>query len=249
MGEPVQPLSVEEINFSRLLRNTEKALIQYKDRKASGGVVQEHENVFSTNARVFDGFLRKLNEQWKQLAASDSVEDSKRLKRLHGGPPPSQMSLAAYKNKMDHLQQIYDSILEIEEAEANTRPTSEFGSSSSFAFDKHSPSSAVSTSSVSQLLTEREDLFSSMCDTEANTSALSVEDMIKKHREIQEQLTSDILLMVSALKETSIQSLNIVTDDNSRLETVEQEVAENIEMVGIYDMFHCLLIRTVISNN
>lgn len=240
-------LSREEVNFSRLLKKTEKNLLAYQEDLKSNlkineedyfsdfvpeSVISSESQQFSQSCVTFDRYLKKLKEQWKQLAANDSMEHSNRLKRLHGGPPPSQMSLAAYKNKLDHLQQIFDSILEQEKEKAQREPQlSSFGSTSSFRFDYSTSSRA--TDSVSNLLTEKDDLFSVNGETEDSVhfSELSVEDMIKKHRETQEQLTSEILMMVSALKDTNVKALSIVTEDNSRLETVEQEVADNIELV------------------
>lgn len=256
-------LSREEVNFSRLLKKTEKLLLEYQEDLNSSDFNLEDDNFssfipdsvisneltnFPGRCILFDRYLRRLNEQWKQLAANDSMENSNRLKRLHGGPPPSQMSLAAYRNKLDHLQHIFDNILEQEKERAEREPISSFGSSSSFRFDGESTSKKTTTDSVSNLLTEKDDLFS-LNGEGPSYAELSVEDMIKKHRETQEQLTSEILMMVSALKDTNIKAFNIVAEDNSRLETVEQEVAGNIQLVSNSIFFYTKLKVNIICKN
>lgn len=231
-------LSIEEVNFSRLLKKTEKNLLGYIE----GSSFSPPEDRLFGNKSVLEGcmkvspcqgfepFLRKLAEQWNQLAAIDSLTDSKKLQRLHGGPPPSQLSLAAYKNKLDHLQQLYKSILEREKVLLTTDDDLESTVSSDSFTDLPDDSSMSNI-----LLSERNELLST--DDVEQDDSKSIEELLKLHRETQEQLTSDILLMVSALKETSMQSLNIVTEDNSRLDTVGQEVSKSLEMVSIYSLF------------
>jgi hypothetical protein len=246
-------LSVEEVNFSRLLRTTEKALARYQEGewgREDEGKEEERRYVFqSGRGRVslpiqvmFERPLATLSSLWHHLAASESAGDLGNLKRLHGGPPPSKMSLAAYKNKLDSLIQSYDSVLVSEQAtferdhpDTITNVPKEPGTSMRpLAHPVEDLHGSRKISVVSEVLLAEEELFEGQNGgLDPFGMGLSVEELIKKHRELQEQLTEEILMMVSALKETSIQSLEIVREDNSRLETVEQEVAENIEMVRL----------------
>ena len=199
---------MEVVDFLRLYQKTEQNVHKL-----------EIEHTSKIDIALLQHSLFKLNQLWLHLASSG--DDSR-----FDGICDSTISLASYRNKIDTFQKNLNQMIHDVDGEKN-----EYASSSSESFLSGGENNQIEYVLLRNKLANKTDLLQVLEVEEPDDESTSVEEKLKQQRHEQEKLTEDILLIVNELKNTSLQSFNIVKEDNSKLVSVEKKVEANIEKV------------------